>query len=170
MLLLLSRDGVGWAAVSLGHLGLEEARQISALPLAVRKKPQPPRLFPWGSLCKLACFCIRFEKKMGKKKTQKDNGLVYIKEARQVIEIIVFFNLLIQLEAPLFASHPLSAPCLFLSCSAIFSPTHSQNSALLITLRTVSLSRLPILQCLWAMKGPTSVYIFISLMLYWKSL
>ena len=64
MLALLNRYGVGWAAVSLGHLGLQEVNLRSALPSNCQKRPQSPRLFPWGPLCKSICFCLRFQKKM----------------------------------------------------------------------------------------------------------
>lgn len=64
MLALLNQCGVGWASVSLGHLGLQEVNLTSALPSDCQKRPQSPRLFPWGPLCKFICFCLRFQKKM----------------------------------------------------------------------------------------------------------
>lgn len=145
MLMLLSQDGVGWAAVSLGHLGLQEASLISALPLSVRERPQSPRLFPRGPLCKSVCICLGFQKKMGWKEKERRWAGIH-KRVRQVIEIIVFLNLLLWLAAALFTSYSLSAP-LFLFGSAISSQTQSQNSALLISLRTISFSLVPILLC-----------------------
>lgn len=66
--------GVGWAVVSLRHLGLQEANLISVSPLAVRKRLQSPWLFPWGPVCKSVCFCLGLQRKWAGRHKRSQTG------------------------------------------------------------------------------------------------